>query len=251
MPPKPDLASHTLIHFLDRFVYRNPKTTTTARGASIMQPLSSSSGFGTTHSNNGALLSSAPSFKDRIKQPVNSEAFWKMEKDKVAADEVFFHKYFSAVGKGREKARGKKERRKRGKGLDEEGSEEDGEEEAEIWKALVESRPEIEGDEEGRSEDDVGFEDEDMDELDEEDMGSDEGSEREEEIPPRHRDVPPEWDEDDDDDDNDEAMPDLGEDDDALLGSDDDVPKHPDTALLNESKAAAVEARGDDKGKKK
>ncbi|KAL9000060.1 MAG: hypothetical protein Q9188_005753, partial [Gyalolechia gomerana] len=113
LPPKPDLASHTLIHFLDRFVYRNPKTTTPARGASIMQPLSSSPAFDTTNNNKSALLSSAPSFKDRIKDPVNSEAFWKLEKDKVAADEVFFHKYFSAVGKGREKARGRKERRKR------------------------------------------------------------------------------------------------------------------------------------------
>ncbi|KAI4086360.1 MAG: hypothetical protein L6R37_008421 [Teloschistes peruensis] len=44
MPPKTDLSSHTLIHFLDRFVYRNPKSTTAARGASIMQPISSFTG---------------------------------------------------------------------------------------------------------------------------------------------------------------------------------------------------------------
>ncbi|KAL9028943.1 MAG: hypothetical protein Q9196_002749, partial [Gyalolechia fulgens] len=97
MPPKPDLASHTLIHFLDRFVYRNPKTTTSARGASIMQPLTSSSAFDAPNHQNKLLLSSAPSFKERVKQPVNSEAFRKQEADKVAADEVFFHKYFSAV----------------------------------------------------------------------------------------------------------------------------------------------------------
>ena len=129
MPPKPDLSLNTLIHFLDRFVYRNPKTTSTARGASIMQGGDSS-----------ALLVSRYSERERSRVPVNSEAFWKMEGEKVGANEVFFHRYFSTLGRGNEKARKKKaERRKNLQGSDSEGDEE------EIWKALVESRPEVEG----------------------------------------------------------------------------------------------------------
>ncbi|KAI4188535.1 MAG: hypothetical protein LQ348_003910 [Seirophora lacunosa] len=217
MPPKPDLQSHTLIHFLDRFVYRNPKTTTPARGASIMQPLPPSS-FSST--SNKLLLPTAPSFRGRSKQPVNSEAFWKQEISKVEADEVFFHKYFSAVGKGREKAKNRKERKK-GKGVggsddDDAGEEED---EEEIWKALVGSRPEIDGDEE---EDEEGFDD-----LDDVDMGSDveldddDGNadgDGDEEEGGRPLDVGA-----------DDEIPDFAgddDDDDSLLASDDDVPSH-------------------------
>ncbi|KAI4290289.1 MAG: hypothetical protein L6R35_000424 [Caloplaca aegaea] len=214
MPPKPDLQSHTLIHFLDRFVYRNPKTSTPARGASIMQPLpSSSSSFAATSTN--LLLPTAPSLRERSKQPVNSEAFWKQEVGKVDADEVFFHKYFSAVGKGREKANGRKERKK-GKGVgsgDENGEEED---EEEIWKALVGSRPEIDGDG-----DEEGFDDDELDELDEgSDVDFEVGDDEEDggmpvDVGAAQSDV------------EDDEMPDfLGDDNDSLLASDDDVPSH-------------------------
>ncbi|KAL8738209.1 MAG: hypothetical protein Q9181_000980 [Wetmoreana brouardii] len=202
MPPKPDLSSHTLIHFLDRFVYRNPKTNVPARGASIMQPLSSSA-------TDKSILFSATSLKDRIEQPVNSEAFWKMETDKVGADEVFFHKYFSALGKGREKVREKKERTKRTG--EKEGSEED---EDEIWKALVESKPEIEGE----SDEDDSMDD--LEDLDEEmasegeDMDID-GEETEGGVKEAGRAVEP----------DDDAVPDFGdEDDEGMLGSEDEVP---------------------------
>ena len=144
MPPKPDLSLNTLIHFLDRFVYRNPKATSTAKGASVMQGGDSS-----------ALLVSRYSEKDRSRAPVNSEAFWKMENEKIGADEVFFHKYFNTLGRGREKTRKKKEDRKKGEGA----SESEGDEE-EIWKALVDSRPEVEGSSDGGifSDDDVDME---------------------------------------------------------------------------------------------
>ena len=146
MPPKPDLSLNTLIHFLDRFVYRNPKSVSTAkaRGASIMQPLAGSE--------SNALLVSRYSNKERARQPVNSEAFWRQESDKVGADEVFFHKYFSTLGRGREKAKKKKESRRKG---EDDGSESEADEE-EIWKALVESRPEVEGGSDGGFDDDDG-----------------------------------------------------------------------------------------------
>lgn len=151
MPPKPDLSLNTLIHFLDRFVYRNPKTTTTHKGASIMQPMAGGDSSG--------LLVSAYSNKERSRAPVNSEAFWKQESGKVGADEVFFHKYFSTLGRGREKAKKKKDHKKKDEDGSESGADED-EDEDEIWKALVESRPELdEGSESGFS---------DMDDLDDE-----------------------------------------------------------------------------------
>ncbi|KAL8839418.1 MAG: hypothetical protein Q9170_001758 [Blastenia crenularia] len=227
MPPKPDLSSHTLIHFLDRFVYRNPKATTPARGASIMQPLPSSI-LANKDSTNIQLLSSAPSFPNRVKQPVNSESFWKQEAGDVAADEVFFHKYFSTIGKGREKAKGRKERKKGGK----EGSEEDDEEEEEeIWKALVESRPEVEG-EEGSDFDDVEMDEgiEDSESEGGEEKGADVGS-------------------------DDEAMPDFDEDDDAILASDEDVPRDLEAAFRKEVQGGDVRdegegAKGDKRGKR-
>ena len=154
MPPKPDLSLNTLIHFLDRFVYRNPKGTSTAKGASVMQGGDPS-----------ALLVSRYSEKDKSRAPVNSEAFWKMESEKISADEVFFHKYFSTLGRGKEKTRKKKEEKRKG----EEASESEGDEE-EIWKALVDSRPEVEGGSDGGifSDDDTDLEDL---EDDDEDLG--------------------------------------------------------------------------------
>jgi len=133
MPAKPDLSMHTLIHFLDRFVYRNPKKAASGpRGASIMQPLAG----GDTSS----LLVSAQS-KNDLKHPVNTEAFWKMDGGKVAADEVFFHRYFNTMGKGKESAKKTKADKKRDA---DDGSDAD-ENEDEIWEALVNSRPELEG----------------------------------------------------------------------------------------------------------
>ncbi|KAL8670042.1 MAG: hypothetical protein Q9168_005403 [Polycauliona sp. 1 TL-2023] len=204
LPPKPDMASHTLIHFLDRFVYRNPKATVSARGASIMQPMSS-------FTNDKTLLSSASSLKARNDQPVNSDAFWRLDKNQVGADEVFFHKYFSVIGKSRDKAKAKRDKKKqKNQEDDEEGS--GGEDEEEIWKALVESRPEIEGDE---SDEDLEMEDlEDLDEEMQSSVMEDEESQQSA----------------DDGGDgvrlDDDGIPDFAEDDDdeSLLGSDDDVP---------------------------
>jgi ribosome biogenesis protein MAK21 len=151
MPAKPDLASHTLMAFLDRFVYRNAKASSGGlRGSSIMQPLAGGD-------SSGILVSNRHSAKSH--EPVNSEAFWRKKTEDVAADEVFFHKYFNQVGKSKQ-PKAKKDKK------DAMGSDDEDENEDEIWQALVESRPEVEG---------PSDDDEDMFDLDESDaeLGSD------------------------------------------------------------------------------
>ena len=198
MAAKPDLATNTLIHFLDRFVYRNPKKAARGpRGASIMQPLAGGDTSG--------LLVSGRS-KASAKAPVNTEAFWKMEGGKVDADEVFFHKYFNVMGRGKELA--KKKKKAAAKGDTEGDSEEGGEDEDEIWKALVDSRPDLEGSED--SDVDDGFED----------LDSTLGDSLEEAMHDDTADV--QNDKDEDMPDQDEVI-DFGEDDDALLDSDEEV----------------------------
>jgi ribosome biogenesis protein MAK21 len=146
MPSKPDLASHTLASFLDRFVYRNAKAAAGGpRGGSIMQPLPSTD-------NKGIFLSNRTN--SHTQGPVNTEAFWRKKIEDVAVDEVFFHKYFSQAGRLK-KVPGKA-RRVAGDEEDEEDENED-----EIWQALVDSRPEVEGDGE-----DSDMEMLDLDELD-------------------------------------------------------------------------------------
>jgi ribosome biogenesis protein MAK21 len=150
MPPKPDLASHTLSNFLDRFVYRNAKSAAGGpRGSSIMQPLAGGD-------SRGVLLSSKNS--NHAQRPVNTEAFWHKKVEDVAVDEVFFHKYFSQIGKAKQafgKAKGVK-------GPATGSDDENDENEDEIWQALVDSRPEVEG----NSDDESDLETMDLDESD-------------------------------------------------------------------------------------
>ena len=129
MPPKPDLAQNTLMHFLDRFVYRNPKQASTApRGPSIMQPIAS-----------GNIHRIIVSERSGMQQPVNSESFTNLTDDKIKPDEVFFHRYFNADTKGQ---RARKEKLAKKRNATNDRGDEDGDEE-EIWKALVSSKPEL------------------------------------------------------------------------------------------------------------
>lgn len=162
MPPKPDLSSHTLTHFLDRFVYRNAKASAGGpKGSSIMQPLSGGD-------SKGILLSSRSTQAGQ--QPVNSEAFWKRKAEDVAVDEVFFHKYFNQIGKGKQASNKKQE--KAVKNADGSEDEED-ENEDEIWQALVDSRPEVEG----PSDNDSDLEMMDLEDSDRSDVASDASAE--------------------------------------------------------------------------
>ncbi|KAF2401061.1 CBF-domain-containing protein [Trichodelitschia bisporula] len=125
MPEKPDPTVFTLMHFLDRFAYRNAKAKATSlRGNSIMQPLAGA------HTSD-LLIKGRSSAKGAA--PLNTEAFWAKKTEEVAPDEAFFHQYFSKVGKTKNRAERRAEK-------------EDSEDE--IWDALVKSRPEIEGDDE-------------------------------------------------------------------------------------------------------
>ncbi|BCR86138.1 RNA-binding ribosome biosynthesis protein MAK21 [Aspergillus chevalieri] len=146
MSGKPDLSIHTLSHFLDRFIYRTPKADKGARGSSIMQPLA---GGETADRFIGA-------GKAATHVPLNSEAFWKKKADEVAAEDVFFHEYFNRVGKDKEKskARSKKDDKDPVAKHEEDGDLSDNEDE--IWKALVDSRPELE---DGDSDDDLDMDD--------------------------------------------------------------------------------------------
>lgn len=145
MPSKPDLGMHTLTHFLDRFVYRNAKTASAnTRGTSIMQPLSGGKSL-------GMVLSTRDGMRGSV--PVNSESFWKKKVEDVVPEEVFFHRYFNLTRPGEKRSQGKRKR----------SNEDDSDsEEEEIWKALVDSRPELEGE----GEEGVDFDDDDDGMLD-------------------------------------------------------------------------------------
>ncbi|KIW64058.1 hypothetical protein PV04_09018 [Phialophora macrospora] len=150
---KPDLNVHSLSHFLDRFVYRNPKLSHTGlRGNSIMQPMATE--------NKDAVLLSGTSARSL---PVNSEQFRAKKADDIAAEDVFFHQYFTAVKKSTSSKDGKNTEKKKNKlrDIDDDGSAADDEDE--IWKAMMASAPDLEGDE---------FEDDDAD-LDLVDLESD------------------------------------------------------------------------------
>jgi len=269
MPSKPDLSLHTLSHFLDRFVYRNAKSSAkaaiSARGGSIMQPLA---GGDTT----GMVLSIKTA--GRMQAPVNTEAFWKKKVEDVPIDEVFFHKYFS---KKRPTAKNKKAKEREGdvEVDDSEGGEDIDEgsagEEDEIWDALVESKPELEM---GADDDDVDMDDfEDMPDLDDSDddlgelsEGSDAGDLSLSDVDQDDEDEDEEAElntdtlfgtttsdkaqvEDDDDDDDedieaDDAI-DFGEEDSDALDSDDEIPSDVDEQLAEIAKRNKQGKKGD------
>jgi ribosome biogenesis protein MAK21 len=146
------LALHTVKHFLDRFVYRNPKQKGIARGGSIMQPLP-----GTDTSLVLGIRGLA-----KTERAVNSEEWWRQQVDQIKPDEIFFHRFFVGKEESEVKALGRK--RKRGAEDDDDEMDED-----EIWEALVKSSKEEGGvgevdidDEDGSV--DWSDEDEDLDE---------------------------------------------------------------------------------------
>ncbi|KAF2171924.1 hypothetical protein M409DRAFT_63462 [Zasmidium cellare ATCC 36951] len=209
MPPKPDPTQHTLMHFLDRFVYRNPSTKPVkTHGSSIMQPLAGSS---------AADLLVKPRAGGARSAPLNTEQFWARKVENVAADEVFFHNYFNAAGNQKKKAADKKEKKAR-------GEDEDSEEEAEqeIWQAIAASRPEVEGPE---SDDDLSMGDlesaYDRSDDDESEAGIDlGGGEGDDDGEDAFGDLDGL---DDNDADEMDELPELESDEDAMLGDEDEV----------------------------
>lgn len=112
----PDLSLNTLSHFLDRFVYKNPKKPK-PKGQSAMQPSldNASSAHGVTLVKSEAGLG----------VPVNDEKFWKRRVEDVPVDQMFFHTYFVRKEE-RDKKKAEKVGKRKGKrgqdGSDLEGS---------------------------------------------------------------------------------------------------------------------------------
>lgn len=240
---KPDLTLHTLTHFLDRFVYRNPKASAPLRGSSIMQPLAG------TESGDVLVAAGGAAGKARAQEPVNSEAFWRKRAEEVAAEDVFFHEYFNRLGKDKKQKKDKKEK-KDPVDRDEEAGESDNE--SEIWRALVESRPELEADEDSDVDLDMDDLESDFDEEDGEGEGeqedgdvifneeSDEEAEKEEEEEEEEGKKAKEQPSDDEED-GDAFDMDVS-DDDAFRDSDEELPSDLDVAQTTEK---------DDKGGRK
>jgi ribosome biogenesis protein MAK21 len=112
---------------------------------------------------------------------VNSATFWNLKQEQVAVEDVFFHEYFSQMGKPGQAAKAKKAQKTK-----EDGSE-DEEAEDEIWEALVNSKPEVQGEEDEDSDMDMAAFDDDYSDIsldfdgpggdfDDEEMPSDMGS---------------------------------------------------------------------------
>lgn len=180
------------------------------------------------------LLVNASSLSSRARsEPLNSEAFWRKQAEEVAAEDVFFHEYFNRLGKDKHAKKSKKS----GKAGDD-GDEDGSDNESEIWQALVESRPELEGDDD---DDDLDMDDlesdYDKDEDDEEEDGGvmfNDASDDEDEMEDADEDDEAETAEfktakakasNDDDEDEDEDDFDMDvSDEEAFLDSDEDVP---------------------------
>ncbi|EMD35825.1 hypothetical protein CERSUDRAFT_138554 [Gelatoporia subvermispora B] len=172
MTATPDLSLNTLSHFLDRFVYKNPKKPKT-KGSSAMQP-------GASKADGASGVKLVKGEVADMAVPINDEQFWKQSIDRIPVDQVFFHNYFTRKSE-KEKAKAAKteKRKRRGEDSDEEdeesanesdasveekevveaevsGDEEIDAEEAEIWKAMKATMPaELQDDDLMEDEDDL------------------------------------------------------------------------------------------------
>ncbi|KAI8977858.1 CBF-domain-containing protein [Trametes punicea] len=143
----PDLSLNTLSHFLDRFVYKNPKKPK-PKGSSAMQPA-----VAANDGANGVTL-----VKGEVRGlgvPVNDERFWKRRIEDIPVDQRFFHAYFTRkAAKERQKAAKVSKRKGRG-----------GDADSELDAVSDEERDVVsaheEGDEGGTESEDAGSESED------------------------------------------------------------------------------------------
>ncbi|CAE6417516.1 unnamed protein product [Rhizoctonia solani] len=110
-----DLGLNTLTHFLDRFVYRNPKKSK-PRPVSVMHPAA--------HDPDGTRVRL---MKDTIDTTptVNDESFWKKSVKDVPADQLFFHKFFLQKIEKQKARTNKAEKRKKDKTEDDSGVSDD------------------------------------------------------------------------------------------------------------------------------
>lgn len=191
----PDLSLNTLSHFLDRFVYKNPKKIKT-KGSSAMQPAASA------NDRIGVKLLKGESSGGALP---NDEKFLSRPLQDIPVDEVFFHKHFL-----RKREKDKKKTAHTGEGdsdaeesddasdvdasaseleetqdkdvddAERDDDEDSDAEEANIWKAMQATMPHVAGDEDLMADsdsvasdlDDSDGEDEEVEDEDDEDGGS-------------------------------------------------------------------------------
>ncbi|KAG6879074.1 hypothetical protein C0992_005354 [Termitomyces sp. T32_za158] len=155
-----DLSQNTLSHFLDRFVYKNPKKAkqdvSKAKGASAMQPAASGlDGTGVKllkgEVEDAALMNEAQFLQKRAEDvPVDQ----KSEREKAKATKVGKRKNHAE-----EESDAVESDEEQEKVAQDDSDEEEDEDEAEIWKAMQQSMPQVKG------EDDDLMEDSDDDDL--------------------------------------------------------------------------------------
>ncbi|KAI4143100.1 MAG: hypothetical protein LQ340_007115 [Diploschistes diacapsis] len=141
---QPDLTLHTLIAFLDRFVYRNPKKPASGlHGTSVMQPHAATDG-------SDGLMTARSQYR-YIRAPINSLNSESNEESETAPDEIFFHQYFNAKARNKDNAHKKPLKQRKLSAMNDGTASKTAsdDEEEEIWKALIDSRPELEADEAG------------------------------------------------------------------------------------------------------
>ncbi|KAG8807220.1 hypothetical protein FRC17_004592 [Serendipita sp. 399] len=193
-----DLTLNTLSHFLDLFVYKNPKKPK-PRGPSAMQPAAALGNDG------NSVVRFIKGMTDEglgSKGTVNEEDFWRKKVQDIPANQLFFHKFFNQRQQRNQDIREKTSKRKGRKDLDEdvgdegastpgEASDNDSQEE-EIWQAMKRSIPSKEAEDVDTEESDelqgpVGSDPEEASENEEEeqeesdeDSGSEEASDNDE-----------------------------------------------------------------------
>ncbi|KAH9167890.1 CBF-domain-containing protein [Lactarius sanguifluus] len=216
----PDLTLYTLAHFLDRFVYKNPKKAA-ARGASAMQPSTSGAAGGVRRVR-----------ADVQETPLNVEGWWRRGEGGVPADQVFFQRYF-AQKHAKEHARAAKVDKRKSKRDDSDAESDDEDdrasvdegsdpEEGKIWKAMKASMPPTAGDNEDDDDDGdltgeaEGFTSPSISDVEDGLLGSGPDEDASTASEGKHDDNVDSGHDDDDDDDDDE--PSLLEDSDDLLG---------------------------------
>ncbi|KAF8706767.1 CBF protein, partial [Rhizoctonia solani] len=181
-----DLGLNTLTHFLDRFVYRNPKKPK-PRPVSVMHPAA--------HDPDGTRVRLMKGTVDAT-PTVNEESFWKKNAKEVPADQLFFHKFFLQKAEKQKARVSKAEKRKKEKDEDslddsdensmghveddeaegDDSSDNGGESEEEseldedaVWKALQSSMPELQNAEDDSDDIPSGLDD--MSDDEDDDLG--------------------------------------------------------------------------------
>ncbi|KAK7035790.1 CCAAT-box-binding transcriptional factor [Favolaschia claudopus] len=166
-----DLSLNTISHFLDRFVYKNPKKVKPnannanvvvgkGKGASAMQPAASGLEGGGVKLMKGEM----GALEDRV----NEAAFLRKKESDVPVDQLFFYKFFSRKNERERAKSAKADRRKTGdedSDSDEDGEGEDGDEASESGEEM-----DLTGDEAKGAEEETDEFDEDDSDLDEDDV---------------------------------------------------------------------------------